>query len=122
MAVPTSAAENEKEAVEKYNRITTDYLKREARLKRQYEWRGNKLPPFNIEPMPYERQRLSGAGMTAVERAARKQWVMDQELAPHEPVYIKELYPRNIFKRITGGPWDAMFSALTPYVVIRHNN
>jgi hypothetical protein len=35
--------------------------------------------------MPYERQRLNGQGMTPEERALRKQWLLDQNLKPHEP-------------------------------------
>jgi len=109
-------AQIDAEAIAKYNKNLEISLEREARLNRQYEWRGNKIAPFNIEHMPFERQRLDGAGMTAEDRALRRQWLNDQELAPHEPVYIPELYPRNPFRRLLGKPWDGIFGALKPIV------
>ncbi len=55
--------------------------------------------------MPYQRNRMVKT-MTAEERALRKQWVMDQRLAPHEPIYIPALQPRHVFRRMIGWPWD----------------
>jgi len=95
-------------------------LEREARLTQHHEWRGAKLPPFNIEPMPWERDRLHGAGMTAEDRALRRQWLHDQELSPREPVFIPELYPRNPIRRMLGAPWDGVFKALQPIVGERY--
>merc|ERR1711893_176565 len=118
MANPRVPADVEKginqEALEKFNRIWKQNLDREERLMRHWEWRGNKLPPFAIEPLPHERQRLGNGGMTPEQRALRKQWVMDQKLAPHEPVHIQALNPKNPFRRIYGAPWDALFNALRP--------
>ena len=112
-----SPAQLDQEAIEKFNRNLKRDVEREARLTRQYFWRGNKLPPFGIEPLPYERQRLANGGMTPEERALRKQWVMDQHLAPNEPVYVKELYPKNAIRRLLAAPWDIIFGALKPLMV-----
>jgi NADH dehydrogenase (ubiquinone) 1 beta subcomplex subunit 6 len=113
-------AQIDAEAIDKFNKKLQISLEREARLHRQYEWRGNKIAPFNIEPMPFERQRLDGAGMTAEDRALRRQWLNDQELAPNEPVFIPELYPRNPIRRVLGKPWDGIFGALKPIVGERY--
>jgi len=109
-------AQIDAEAIDKFNKNLQISLEREARLHRHFDWRGNKMAPFNIEHMPFERQRLDGAGMTPEDRALRKQWLQDQELAPHEPVFIPELYPRNPIKRLLGKPWDGVFGALKPIV------
>lgn len=114
--VDKTFAELDREAIEKYNKSLQVSLEREARLLRHYEWRGNRIAPFNIEPMPWERERLAGAGMTAEDRALRKQWLKDQELAPHEPVYIAELYPKNPIRRALAAPWDGFFGAVKPFV------
>jgi len=58
-------AEKDEAALSDYIQRKEAQMLREKKLLRHYEWRGNKLPPFNIEPMPHERQRLAGAGMTA---------------------------------------------------------
>jgi len=107
-------AQIDNEAIEKYNKLLEETLQREARLIRHHEWRGNKLPPFSIEHMPLERQRLHGAGMTAEDRALRRQWLKDQELSPNEPRFIPELYPKNPIRRMYGKPWDVLFNALRP--------
>jgi len=104
------------EAIDKFNKNLQISLEREARLHRHYEWKGNKIAPFNIEHMPFERQRLDGAGMTAEDRALRRQWLKDQELAPNEPVYIPELYPRNPIRRLLAKPWNGVFGVLKPIV------
>jgi len=109
-------AELDREAIEKFNKNLQTSLEREARLYRHDEWRGNKLPPFSIEPMPFERDRLGGAGMTAEDRALRRQWLKDQELSPNEPRYIPELYPKNPIRRMLAAPWDAFFNALRPII------
>jgi len=109
-------AQIDAEAIDRYNKNLATSLEREARLLRHYEWRGNKIAPFNIEPMPFERQRLHGAGMTDEDRALRRQWLQDQELAPNEPVFIPELFPRNPIKRVLGKPWDGVFGILKPIV------
>jgi len=107
-------AQIDNEAIEKYNKLLEETLEREARLIRHHEWRGNKLPPFSIEHMPLERQRLHGAGMTPEDRVLRHQWLKDQELSPNEPRFIPELYPRNPIRRLYGKPWDVIFNALRP--------
>ena len=117
MSSGKSPCQLDNEAIDKFNRLLKRDVEREARLVKQFQWRGSKLPPFAIEPLPSERQRLANGGMTPEERALRKQWVMDQKLAPNEPVYVKELYPKNIIRRVMAAPWDFVFSALKPIVV-----
>jgi len=114
--VDKTIAQIDGEAIDKFNKNLQISLEREARLHRQFEWRGNKIAPFNIEHMPFERQRLDGAGMTAEDRALRRQYLNDQELAPHEPVFIPELYPRNPIRKFLGKPWDGIFGVLKPIV------
>jgi NADH dehydrogenase (ubiquinone) 1 beta subcomplex subunit 6 len=115
-----SIAEIDKEAIEKFNRALELSLEREKRLLRHYEWRGNKLPPFNIQPLAHERQRLSGTGMTAEDRALRRQWLKDQELSPNEPRYIPELYPKNPIRRALAAPWDFFCGMLKPFLGENH--
>ena len=114
-----SPAEIDKIALEKFNKALKSNLDREARLLRHYEWRGNKLPPFSIEPFGTERQRIAGKGMTDADRVARRQWLKDQELAPNEPRKIPELTPRNPIRRLLAKPWDVMFNSLKP-IIVRH--
>jgi len=115
-----TVAEIDRQAIEKYNKSLQISLEREARLHQHHQWRGAKLPPFNIEPLPWERQRIQGAGMTAEDRALRRQWLKDQELSPREPVFIPELYPRNPIRRMLGAPWDRVFLVLQPVVGERY--
>ncbi|KAL8571890.1 hypothetical protein ACOMHN_011482 [Nucella lapillus] len=86
----------------------------EQKWMKQDLYRGSQYPPFSIEPVPYERQRLAGSGMSAEDRALRKQWVQDQHLSPNEPRYVKELTTRNFFRRLYMGPADALFAKLIP--------
>lgn len=79
----------------------SQWLKKQAKLQDMLYGK-SKLPPMTIEPFPYERQRLPFQ-MTDTQRALRKQWVQDQTV--HEPYYVKELTPKNIFKRV----WEAPF-------------
>lgn len=111
-----SIAQLDNEALIKYNARLKQELEREKKMIQHVEWRGSKFPPFSIEPMAHERQRLEKP-MTAEDRRLRKQWLDDQVLAPHEPVYIPELYPRNPIKRFLGKPWDVTFSGLEPVIV-----
>ena len=110
-------AELDKDFFEKYRKKYDEDYKRNQRLERHYVNRGSKYPPMAIEPMPYERNRISGAGMTDADRALRKQWVMDQRLAPHEPVYVPELTHKNVFRRFYAKPWNVFFKALEPTIV-----
>ena len=109
-------AQIDNEALIKFNEKLKQQLEREKKMIRHIEWRGNKLPPFSIEPMAHERQRLEKP-MTAEDRRLRKQWLDDQVLAPHEPVYIPELYPKNPIRRFLAKPWDVAFGALQPVIV-----
>lgn len=119
---PKSLAQKDAEAIDKYNRILRKTLEREEKMNRKWAWRGSSLPPFNIEHMPFERQRLAGAGMTPEDRALRKQWLQDQVLSHNEPREIPELKPRNIFRRMWNFPWDVMHSAVKPVVVCNTTN
>lgn len=89
----------------------------EQRWVKQDYYRGSQYPPFSVEPVPYERQRLAGAGMSAEDRALRRQWIKDQQLSPNEPRYVKELTPRNAFRRVYMGLADSIFSKLIPLFV-----
>ncbi|CAG5122077.1 unnamed protein product [Candidula unifasciata] len=62
-------------------------------------------PPMQLEPLPFERNRLANGGMTSEQRALRKQWVNDQILH-HEAREIPEVQPYNIFRRIYRWPAD----------------
>lgn len=109
-------AEIDSAAIAEYNKKLEEQKLREKKLLRQYDWRDSKLPPFSIEPMPHERQRLSGAGMTAEDRALRRQWLKDQELSPNEPVFVPDLVQRNPIRRFYSAPWNALFNRLRPYL------
>lgn len=87
--------------------------------------KGSQYPPFSIEPMPHERQRLS-TPMTAEERTARRQWVMDQKLAPNEPrnlewsspgQYPHDVKVRHALRRVFRAPMDSICAALQPMIV-----
>ncbi|XP_064625230.1 uncharacterized protein LOC135486398 [Lineus longissimus] len=89
-------------------------LYKEKLMKLHDERRGGKFPPFSIEPVPGERSRLASP-MTDEVRALRKQWVLDQKLAPHEPVHVPELKPLNPIRRMYRAPADFLFlKALKP--------
>lgn len=111
-----SFAEKDREAIEKFNEHLKRSLDREVKLMKHFEWRGNKMPPFNIEPLPFERQRL-GEWMTDEDRQLRRQWLKDQELSPKEPRLVPELYPKNPIKRLLAAPWDFTFRLLKPLIV-----
>lgn len=89
---------------------------RAKRFERYDFWGKSAYPPMQIEPLPYERSRIAGEGMTAEQRALRKQWVTDQILH-HEPREIKELQPLNIFRRIYRWPADYVFLRLIKPIV-----
>jgi len=75
-------------------------------------YRKSKLPPFNIEPFPHERERLPFK-MTVVDRALREQWVKDQHLSPNEPRHVPEIFPKNVFRRMYGTPWNFVATKLS---------
>ncbi|ELT98130.1 hypothetical protein CAPTEDRAFT_225966 [Capitella teleta] len=104
--------EIDRESIRKYNERIKAMGEREKLLERQYTWRGNKLPPMNIEPFATDRLRMDG--MTDADRALRRQWLADQKLAPNEPRFVPELFPRNPIRRIYAAPWNALFNALKP--------
>ena len=117
-AVPLKTnAQLDLESLERFNKILTANVKRHEKMMQHFEWRGAKYPPFSIEPMAHERQRLDGKGMTATDRVLRKQWLQDQVLAPEEPLYIKELYKQNPIRRVISAPWNAVFKTLQPVMV-----
>ncbi|CAH1773711.1 unnamed protein product [Owenia fusiformis] len=89
---------------------------RQQRLLRHNETRGSKFPPFSIEPVAHERQRLAGKGMTAETRALRKQWVQDQILSPNEPRVVPELDARNPIRRAGSAPWNFIFKLAQPFM------
>ncbi|CAL1538636.1 unnamed protein product [Lymnaea stagnalis] len=89
---------------------------RAKRFERYDFWCKSAYPPMQIEPLPHERNRLNGEGMTAEQRALRKQWVTDQILH-HEPREIKQLQPLNIFRRIYRWPADFVFSRIVKHIV-----
>ncbi|XP_044268594.1 uncharacterized protein LOC123013831 [Tribolium madens] len=61
-----------------------------------------------------ERERL--LGMTDEERAFRKQWLKDQELAPNEPRPVPEMYKAtyNPIRRAYRWPLDQLAKVLLP--------
>lgn len=94
----------------------------EKRMETHFRHAKSRYPAMNIEPMAYERERLSGKGMTSEDRALRKQWLLDQRLAPHEPpnsvVALETMnLPVNPIKRVFRMPMDATFRALAPVLV-----
>ena len=44
--------------------------------------------------------------MSDEDRALRAQWIRDQRLAPDEPKFVPELYPKNAFRRLFSPFWD----------------
>lgn len=109
-----SPSELDKEAIERLNKLIKDAHDREKKMTERYMWRNSKMPPFSIEPLAHERQRLGDGGMTPEQRASRVQWVKDQVLAADEPRWIPELYPKNPFRRFVAAPWNAIFNKLYP--------
>ncbi|KAK6188704.1 hypothetical protein SNE40_004831 [Patella caerulea] len=89
---------------------------KQLRLQKEAGYRGSRYPRFSIEPVPYERNRLAGAGMTDEVRALRRQWVKDQLLSPNEPVHVPALQQKNIFRRTLAKPWDIIFRAVKPFL------
>ncbi|KAM7536515.1 hypothetical protein Aperf_G00000086255 [Anoplocephala perfoliata] len=81
---------------------------KEARIKR-----GGKFYPFNIEPLPTERERTIKP-MTDEDRALRKQWLEDQKLSPREPVDVPEFTRKNIFRRAYAGFFDGIAGVFRP--------
>ncbi|KAL4236366.1 hypothetical protein ACF0H5_004752 [Mactra antiquata] len=80
--------------------------------------RGSRYPPFSIQPMPWERMRVSKT-MTAEEIFLRKQWLADQKLV-NEPVYVKEAFFKSAPRRLLGMPMD--MAAFAVYRVTGNEN
>lgn len=86
----------------------------ERRILEGHYRRGSRYYPFNIEPKPYERQRLA-TPMTDEDRFLRKQWFEDQKLAKdYRHVPVKQY---NIFRRIYRLPWDFIEGAMAKAIV-----
>uniref|UniRef100_U5EPQ1 Putative lethal 2 35di n=1 Tax=Corethrella appendiculata TaxID=1370023 RepID=U5EPQ1_9DIPT len=66
--------------------------------------------------MVRERERL--LGMSAEERAWRKQWLKDQELSPNEPKYVPEYWQARInpIRKFYRFPLDTVHNMLTPVI------
>ncbi|CAH1378874.1 hypothetical protein MTP99_002647 [Tenebrio molitor] len=79
-----------------------------------------KGPNLGVKPMSIsgrfnnERERL--LGMTDEERAFRKQWLKDQELAPNEPRPVPEMYKAtyNPIRRAYRWPLNQLANILRP--------
>lgn len=67
--------------------------------------------------MVRERERL--VGMSADERAWRKQWLKDQVLSENEPRFVPEYWNERInpIRRFYMAPLNALGSALEPILV-----
>lgn len=78
--------------------------------------KGSRYPPFSIEHMPWERQRLS-TPMTEEDRFLRKQWLKDQNLSPNEPRYVPDAKPMFRARRLLRLPWDTVERGLAPIMV-----
>ncbi|KAK3090108.1 hypothetical protein FSP39_009251 [Pinctada imbricata] len=76
--------------------------RRETMLNYQY----GKYPPFNIEPLPHERQRLARV-MSAEDRARRQEWLKAQILHPSEPMG-DPFMPYNPLRRLYRAPLDRL--------------
>ena len=88
----------------------------QQRVKQSVLNRGSRYPPFSIEPMPWERQRL-GTPMTAEDRFLRKQWLADQKLSPNEPRYVEGAIPRFRARRLIRMPWNMAEVAMAKVIV-----
>ncbi|XP_059161009.1 uncharacterized protein LOC131944424 [Physella acuta] len=86
-------------------------FQRAKRLERMDWFKKSAYPPMEIEPVPLERNRLSGEGLTPELRALRKQWVNDQVLH-HDARQVPELQPCNIFRKLYKKPADLIFYKL----------
>lgn len=67
--------------------------------------------------MVRERERL--LGMSTEERAWRKQYLLDQHLAPNEPVYVPEYWAErtNPIRRLYQAPLNQLYQLYKPIVV-----
>ena len=82
---------------------------------------GSHFAPYQIEPKRWWRSRLDESlelePMSDAQRAARRQWLADQRLAPEEPRYVPALYRRPFLSRLFTTPWDALLWPLRPIFV-----
>lgn len=76
-----------------------------------------------VKPFPIGgrmvRERERAIGMTAEERAWRKQYLKDQILTENEPKYVEAYWRErtNPIRRFYKAPLDMMHKALTPILV-----
>ncbi|XP_071057385.1 uncharacterized protein [Onthophagus taurus] len=77
---------------------------------------GGVMPMDLAGRLARERERL--LGMTDAERAFRKQYLKDQELAHGEPKFVPELYRETVnpIRRLYRAPLDAFRVMITPIV------
>lgn len=81
---------------------------------------GSYFKAFNIEPYPYERDRVAER-LSPEDRARRAKWMKDQNLAKDEPRTHKSLMdkikPKNAIRRLVKTPGNMLEGALTNVVV-----
>lgn len=81
---------------------------------------GSYFKAFNIEPYPYERDRVS-LRMSDEDRARRAKWMKDQDLAKDEPRTHKSLMdkiiPKNAIRRLVRTPANMLEGLLANAVV-----
>lgn len=81
---------------------------------------GSYFTAFNIEPFPFERDRVA-TRMSDEDRARRAKWMKDQDLAKDEPRTHKSLMdkikPKNAIRRLVKAPGNMLEGALTNVMV-----
>uniref|UniRef100_A0A5K3ELH8 NADH dehydrogenase [ubiquinone] 1 beta subcomplex subunit 6 n=1 Tax=Mesocestoides corti TaxID=53468 RepID=A0A5K3ELH8_MESCO len=108
-----SSARLDDAIIEMQKQLYKEELMKELRTKR-----GGTFYPFNIEPLPTERERLVKP-MTDTDRALRKQWLEDQKLSPREPVAVPEWTRKNIFRRAYHSFFDGLAGIFRPVLGVK---